>query len=306
MLARASISRPRPLGRASAASSRPRIVASALAFALSALLGACGPDGAPNARRVIRETHAREVKAIVVEDIQRHLVGVTAAGARIAPGFATPDFKLRESQMRTALRLLTKPPRGIPQLIASARTFTAAVEQSGVVLATDAKEDKDRMTGANLLSDFEILQKALAGVASYQVDQFPALEEGTEGSVSLLFSAPANKPGVGTVGAVLTGIPLWRLSQRLTKQLQLEHVSEKGAIVWVYVYQGDKLHHFGTPPDLDTVVPDAAARRAGLQKSPGGYTGELMQFGRWYAYGVLPVRVLGPDLGVVIFRSDPV
>ena len=67
------------------------------------------------------------------------------------------------------------------------------------------------------------------------------------------------------MGAVLTGIPLWRLSQRLTKQLQLDHVSEKGAILWVYVYQGDKLHHFGTPPDLDTMVPDAA----GAQGGPG-------------------------------------
>src|SRR4051794_21578323 len=116
-----------------------------LLLAAALVAAACGPDGAPNARRVIREKHAGEVKAIVLEDIKRHLQGVAAAGARIAPGFATVEPKLRESQMRTALRLLTKPPRGIPQLIASARTFTAAVEPSGVVLATDAKEDKDRM-----------------------------------------------------------------------------------------------------------------------------------------------------------------
>ncbi len=54
------------------------------------------------------------------------------------------------------------------------------------------------------------------------------------------------------------------------------------------------------------MVPDAAARRAGLTTSAGGFTGDFMQFGRWYAYGVLPVRTLGPELGVVIFRSDPV
>jgi hypothetical protein len=120
----------------------------------------------------------------------------------------------------------------------------------------------------------------------------------------LLFAAASQLEGK-VVGGVLTGIPLWRLSQRFTKQLQLDHVSENGAILWVYVYRGDKLHHFGTPPDLDTVVPDAAARTACLAKSPGGCTGEVAQFGRWYAWGVLPLKLLGPDTGVVIFRSDP-
>ena len=57
--------------------------------------------------------------------------------------------------------------------------------------------------------------------------------------------------------------------------------------------------------DLDTVVPDAAARRAGLARSPGGFTGELAQFGFWYGYGVRPLRVLGDDVGVVIFRMEP-
>lgn len=265
---------------------------------------ACGPEGAPNARKVIRETHAGEVKAIILEDIKRHLVGVERAGERIGRGFSVEEPGERESQMRTALRLLTKPPRGIPELVASARTFTAAISPDGVVLATDAKKENDRMTGVNLGKQFQVVRDALAGKVGYGIEQFPAIEEGAQGSVSLLFAAPSIVDGK-VVGAVLTGIPLWRLSQRLSKQLQLDHVSEQGAILWVYVYRGDELHHFGTPPDLDTVVPGGAARKAGLASSPGGFTGELMQFGRWYAYGVLPVRVLGENTGVVIFRSDP-
>jgi hypothetical protein len=265
---------------------------------------ACGPDGAPNARKVIRETHAGEVKTILVDDIKRHLVGVERAGERVAPGFAVAEPAQRESQMRTALRLLTKPPRGIQELVASARTFTAAIDPTGVVIATDAKKERDRMTGVNLGQKFAVVRDALAGKVGYAVDEFPPIEEGSEGSVSLLFAAPSRRDGK-VVGAVLTGIPLWRLSQRLSKQLQLDHVSEQGAILWVYVYRDGKLHHFGTPPDLDTVVPDAAARKAGLGKSPGGFTGEVAQFGRWYAWGVLPVHVLGEDTGVVIFRSDP-
>lgn len=273
-------------------------------IAVWSLCVGCGEDGAAHARRVIRDKHAVEVRALVRDDIARHLVGVTAAGARIVPGFAVEDPKLRGTQMRTALRLLTKPPRGIPQLIASARTFTAAVEPSGIVLATDAKPEIDRMTGIDLGKQFAVVREALAGKAGFAVDQFPALEAGTEGSVSLLF-AGASQRGGATLGAVLAGIPLWRLAQRLTKQLQLDHVSEKGAILWVYMVRGDKLHHFGTPPDLDTMLPTAEARAAGLAKSPGGFTGEFLQFGRWYAFGVVPLPALGPELAAIIVRADP-
>jgi hypothetical protein len=271
---------------------------------VSSLSVGCSEDGAAHARKVVRETHAVEIRTIMRDDIARHLVGVKAAGARIAPGFVVADATQRGVQMRTALRLLTKPPKGIPQLIASARTFTAAIEPSGVVLATDAKPERDRMTGIDLGKQFGVVRDALAGKTGYAVDQFPPIEEGAEGSVSLLFAAPASK-GDKTVGAVLAGIPLWRLAQRFTKQLQLDHVSEKGAILWVYLVRGDKLHHFGTPPDLDSVLPSADARAAGLAKSPGGFTGELYQFGRWYAYGIVPLPSLGPDVSALVVRADP-
>jgi hypothetical protein len=284
---------------------------------LSSLLVACGEDGAAHARKVLRDTHAVEVRTLIRDDIDRHLVGVKAAGARVAPGFLVADAAQRGSQMRTGLRLLTKPPRGIPQLIVSARTFTAAIEPSGVVLATDAKPEIDRMTGVDLAKQFKVVRDALAGKVAYAVDQFPAIEAGAEGSVSLLFAGPsilgsraeaprASTKGDSTVGAVLTGIPLWRLSQRLTKQLQLDHVSEKGVILWVYLLRGDKLHHFGTPPDLDSALPGVAERAAGLARSRGGYTGEFLQFGRWYAYGVVPLPRLGADMAALIVRADPV
>ena len=51
-------------------------------------------------------------------------------------------------------------------------------------------------------------------------------------------------------------------------------------------------------------VADEATRRAGLAKSPGGFTGEVAQYAFWYGYGVRPLRALGPDIGVVIFRME--
>lgn len=274
-----------------------------LAALVLSMLG-CGADGAPSARRTIRERHAAEVKAIVREDVRKHLIGVEAAGERVAPGFAVADAAQRGNQMRTALRLLTKPPRGIPELIVSARTFTAAIEPSGIVLATDAKPENDRMTGVDLGKQFAVVREAVAGKVGYAVDQFPPIEKGSEGSVSLLFAAPSKRAGA-IVGGVLTGIPLWRLAQRLTKQLQLNYAQQKGTILWVYLVRGDKLHHFGTPPDLDTMLPDASVRAQGFARSPGGFTGEFLQFGRWYAYGLVPLQALGKDVSALIVRADP-
>lgn len=269
------------------------------------MVAGCDDGGAAAARKTLRTKHAAEVRRIVAEDIRRHVKGITAAGERIGAGFAVPDPKTREIQMRTALRWLTKPPRGIPELITSARTFTAAIAPDGVVIATEAKPDVDRMTGVDLGKEFAVVRDALAGKSGYGVEQFPAIEEGSEGSVSLLFAAPATRNGA-IVGAALAGIPLWRLAQRLTKQLQLDHVSEKGVILWVYLFRGDKVSHFGTPPDLDGALPSIADQRKRLAASPGGYTGEFLQFGRWYAFAVVPLGALGADAHALIVRSDPV
>ena len=51
-------------------------------------------------------------------------------------------------------------------------------------------------------------------------------------------------------------------------------------------------------------MPSGSVRSAGLAKSPGGFTGAVDQYSFWYGYGVRPLRVLGPDLGVVIFRME--
>ena len=276
-----------------------------LSVGLVCLSAACSDAAAIPARRVIVETHAKEVQSIVKSDVERHLRGVAQAGERLAKGFLVEDPIKREAQMRTALVLVGKPPRGIVELVASARSFLAAVDLQGKVFALDAKKEKDRMSGFDAGAHFKVVKRALAGETNYGIEVFPPIEGGAEGSTSLVFAAPA-KRGDAVVGVVMTGIPLWKLSQRITRQIQLDHVSEGGAILWVYLYRGDKLHHFGTPPDLDTVVPDGATRRAGLAQSQGGFTGQLMQFGRDYAYGVLPLPRIGDDVGAVIFRSDPI
>src|SRR5262249_635682 len=152
----------------------------------------------------------------------------------------------------------------------SPMSFLAVVGLDGKVIARDGEAENDKMKGMDLAKLFPTVANALTGDSTgTEVGQFASLEKGGEPSVSIVMASPAHYQAK-IVGALVLGIPLWRLQQQLSKQLQMELAGKDRVVVWVYVYQGDKLHMHGTPPDLDKLVPDGNARRAGLAKSPGG------------------------------------
>lgn len=267
------------------------------------LLLACGVDDAPVARAKVRREHAPRAAAIVLEDLVNHTRGLRYAANRIAAGFVKVQGDQQDHDMRQVLRLVQNPKKGVPELVISAMSFIAVVDKNGVVIARDLDRDKDQMKGMNLAESFPSVKAALAGTEGYEIGAFKT--KGGEPAVTIVMAAPARYQGE-IVGAMVLGIPLWRLQQRITKQLQGEEAGKKdaSAVLWAYVYHGDKLHMHGTPPDLDQLVPDGKARKAGLAKNPGGYTGAVAQYGYWYGYGVRPLRVLGPDVGLVVFRME--
>ncbi len=203
--------------------------------------------------------------------------------------------------MRQVLKLLRSPKHGVPELVISPMSFMAVVGKDGVCIARDLEPDK--MKGMNLGKQFPSVAASLAGTASMEVGEFASSDPKGEPSVTVVMSAPAHYQGQ-VVGALVIGIPLWRLQQQFTKQLQMELAGKKPVVIWVYVYRGSELFHHGTPPDLDKVVPDANARKLGYAQSPNGFTGAVNQFDFWYGYGVRPLRVLGPDIGVIVFRME--
>jgi hypothetical protein len=279
----------------------PGVVAVCLAGVLGSLLCACGADGAPEARRQIRAQQSPRVAALVVDVLSRHKSGLRQAADRIAPGFVRVAGAQQETEMRQVLKLIRSPKRGVPELVISPMSFLAVVGKDGHCIARDS--EPDGMKGMDLGKQFPVVADALQGKDGLSIGEFASTEPKGKPSVTFIMAAPAHYRGE-VVGALVLGIPLWRLQQVLSKQLQMELAGKERIVVWVYVYRGDELYHHGTPPDLDKLVPSAAARRAGLAKSPGGFTGDVAQYGFWYGYGVRPLRVLGPDLGVVIFRME--
>jgi hypothetical protein len=262
---------------------------------------ACGQSGAPKARAAIRNQHAPRVQAVVLDILGRHEAGLRQAADRIAAGFVRAEASQQESEMRQVLKLLRSPKRGVPELVISPMSFIAVVGKDGRCIARDV--EPDRMKGMDLAGQFPVVADALKGKQGMSMGEFES-KESDKPSVTVLMAAPAHYRGE-VVGALVLGIPLWRLQQVLTKQLQMELSGKVPVVIWTYVYRGSELHHHGTPPDLDKLIPDTAARQAGLAKSPGGYTGEVAQYSYWYGYGVRPLRVFGPDVGVVLFEMEP-
>jgi hypothetical protein len=279
--------------------SLPRMRTWLLSFLL--LCSACGKSGAPDARKSILHEDAPRVETVALDIMARHSAGLVHAADRIGAGFVKADPAQQEAEMRQVLKLIRSPKRGVPELVISPMSFLAVVGKDGKAIARDIEPDK--MKGMDLGKMFPVVQDALNGKAGHAVGEFQSEEEGGKPSITVLMAAPAHYKGE-VVGALVLGIPLWRLQQVLTKQLQMELGGKESVVIWVYVYRGSELHHHGTPPDLDKIVPDDASRKAGLAKSPGGFTGEVQQYAYWYGYGVRPLRIFGPDIGVILVRMQ--
>ena len=269
-----------------------------LFLGLAALAGCENSAAVERTRTQLRDVDYPRVQALVEQDLANHQSGVVKAADKLAPGFSVSDPGKREAQVRAALRILQEPKRGIDEFVASPMSFLAAVGLDGVVIARD--RDPDRMKGQDFKSRFDPVARALEGTASTGLGEFYAEDPDAPSSWSILFAAPSVRDGK-VLGAVLAGIPLSRLAQRLSRQFRVEQ--KAGAPVWVYLYKGNRLFHWDTPPEVDALVRDPAARATALSASPTGYTEKARLQGELQVYGVSPLALLGPDLGTIIFRT---
>jgi hypothetical protein len=156
------------------------------------------------------------------------------------------------------------------------------------------------MAGQDFRTRFSVVRDALAGTAATGLGEFYAKDPAAPSSWSILFSAPSTKDDV-VVGAVLAGIPLSRLAQRLSRQFRVEQRGSNP--VWVYLYKADRLFHWDTPPEVDALIRDSKARAEALAESSAGFTATARLQGELQVYGVFPLDLLGDDVGVIIVRT---
>jgi hypothetical protein len=269
-----------------------------LLLAVAALSGCEDSAAVERTQTQLRDVDYPRVRVLVEQDLENHQAGIVKAAAKLAPGFAVSDPATRENQVRAALRILQQPKKGIDEFVASPMSFLAAVGVDGIVVARD--RESDRMKGQDFKTRFEVVRLALGGTPATGFGEFYAEDPEAPSSWSILFAAPSLRDGQ-VVGVVLAGIPLSRLAQRLSRQFRVEQ--KKGSTVWVYLYKGNRLFHWDTPPEVDALVRDPVAREKALAASPAGYTEKGRLQGELQVYGVFPLALLGPDVGTIIFRT---
>jgi hypothetical protein len=275
-----------------------RVLRGVLVVGLALLVGCESRAAVERTEATLRDVDYPRVRVLVEKDLGNHQAGIAKAADKLAPGFAVADPAKRERQVRSALRILQQPKRGIDEFVASPMSFLAAVGLDGVVIARD--REPDRMKGQDFKTRFDVVEKALGGTSATGLGEFFAEDPNAPSSWSILFAAPSLREGK-VVGAVLAGIPLSRLAQRLSRQFRVEQAG--GPPVWVYLYKGERLFHWDTPPEVDALIRDPAARAKALATSPAGYTETARLQGELQVYGVFPIELLGADLGTIIVRT---
>lgn len=274
---------------------------------LTTLLWSCDNEEGRNERRAIHREDVPALMGIVRQDLDRGVRGVTIAADRVARAFVVEDRARVADELRPVMRNFRRPERRNPihELMNTPVTFIAAVGMDGRVIARDI--DPDPMAGFDIAEVAPVVQRALEGSTGYELSELPSLAEGDMASVTILFAAPSRHQG-RVVGAMVAGLPLWRIGQQMTRQLQLDNAPavRRGELIWVLLLKGDQPHHHRAfPPGLLNMVPDAERRARGLGPSPHGFTAQIRQYSRWYGYGVIPVPAIADDVQIVVFRSEP-
>ncbi len=273
-------------------------------FAVFLTLAAGCDDPPSKAPALVRNVHAEEAVDTIHDDIDFLMTGTCAAAKKMGQGL---DVNAPEKELRAALRILrAPPPRGLSELAGAAISFLAVLDANGVVLARDMKdEERDLMQGQNYAARYDVVGDALKEVTNkHALVEFPALEDEADSSWSYVFVCPIVRDGE-LIGAAMSGIPLQRWANRLRRKGLLDHVDEPGLQYAVFFYRGEREFHPKEGAAVIVGLPEAAKRKAGLAKSPGGFTGEFTLASEHYAYGVLPIPSLGRDTGVMIVRNEP-
>jgi hypothetical protein len=238
-----------------------------------------------------------------VEEIERGL----PQGAKLM----TPLVDKREPLEPPAVRQkLLKTHREVPDLNISKSTFYALADEKGVAVRNDL--EVDTMAGQNLAQVFPDLAKALAGGGAFVETTGAFATSTTPQGPDRDWIAAAPIPRTdGTVGGLLvTGWTYRRFAYHLQEQMKhdlgeaLLKAKDTGKLPVLYVALFDKS---GVYSALQTPQVNEKALEAEkpYEKTSGGPTQGLLTItDREFGYAAARAPKLGPDVGIVVLRSE--
>ncbi len=240
-----------------------------------------------------------------VAEIERGLPeGAKKMTAQLAK--ETGDATQNAPQVRSALLKIRQQ---VPDLGVAKSTFFAFTDDKGIAIRNDLEQDT--MAGKDLVGAYPELKKALAGEAYVSTQgTFPGVPNPQGPDKEWVAAVPVKRDDQSMIGLLVTGWTYRRfayhLQEALKRDLQdkLMREGEKGKLPVIYVFVFDKDGVYGargTPPPDEKALADVgltAKTEAGPVDAP------LMIADRAFGYAAARVKKLGPDVGIVVLRSE--
>jgi hypothetical protein len=240
-----------------------------------------------------------------VAEIERGLPeGAKRMSAQLAK--ETGDAKQNAPQVRAAL---LKMRQQVPDLGVAKSTFFAFTDEKGVAIRNDLEQDT--MAGKDIVGAYPALKKALEGEAYVSTQgQFPGVPNPQGPDKEWVAAVPVKKEDQTILGLLVTGWTYRRfayhLQEALKRELQdrLMREGEKGKLPVLYVFLYDKDTVYGargTPPADEKALAElnlTAKTEAGPAAAP------ITIADRAFGWAAQRVKKLGPDVGIVVLRSE--
>jgi hypothetical protein len=287
--------------------------AAAAAFSAAIALG-CGKDrgqksaddARPDAQKLL------ELTAKDVAEVERGLPeGAKKLAELLAKDVGKDDLKQNAPAVRSAL---LKMRQQVPDLGIAKSTFFAFADPKGVAIRNDFEHDT--MAGKDLVAGWPGLKPAVDGAPyTATTGQFPGTPNPAGPDREWVAAVPVKKADGSALGILVTGWTYRRFAYHLQVTLQREmqdqlmRTNDKGKMPIVYVCLFDKEHVYGASAPGVIPVPEVnekALTEVGLyaKTENGPASSPLKITDRDFGWAATRLPKLGPDLGVVVLRSE--
>lgn len=240
-----------------------------------------------------------------VAEVERGLPeGAKKMSAQLAK--ETGDAKQNAPQVRSALLKIRQQ---VPDLGIAKSTFFAFTDDKGIAVRNDLEQDT--MAGKDLVGAYPDLKKALTGEAFVSTQgTFPGVPNPQGPDKEWVAAVPVKRDDQSLIGLFVTGWTYRRFAYHLQEALKrdiqdrLLREGNKGKMPVLYVFVFDKDGVYGargTPPTDEKVL---AEQSLTTKTESGPIDSPLTIEDRPFGYAASRVKKLGPDVGIVVLRSE--
>ncbi|HWL84406.1 MAG TPA: hypothetical protein VNO21_01315 [Polyangiaceae bacterium] len=288
-----------------------RLLAPATAWVASLnllLVAAASTSGCRDQAKFSAEAAQEDTAALVqladkdVAEIER---GMPEGAKRLASLWA--KGKNPHDDLGAARSALTRARREVPALNLAKSTFFAVADDQGIAIRNNLEQDA--MAEKNLFVIFPELAKVKDGSVSAR-GAFPETAAENPPDRDWVFAVPIQSDDQKFLGAYLTGWTYRRFAYHLQETLhhdlseRLRKNKETGKLPIFYVAVFDKSGVYGAPHTPDVNEKALAAADLVGKTAGGPHRDTLTITGRDFGYAAARAPKLGPEVGIVVLRSE--